>query len=264
MWQTIERTHSILGIIASLIAVLGLLSATSAIWLKFTVPGWLGILLFGASFALGWFSGALYSRFSSARSKGRSGIAVSRIGFDYNDNPVNHGWRVSHDAPNEPEAVTFQHGKDSKFGSYLAIDASARVRLDYDLEPACQIADAFEISFRPTATSVFYARLRASGVQGAHIPCWICCKLGHSAPERLDRNEWTVYTQPVEVHGDWVRVHYDIGDQFKKTFGLEGMTLDQLSGFRLRGSMSIASITLCAQRPNNPAARSRTIGEFPS
>ena len=152
---------------------------------------------------------------------------------------------ASYDAPNEPEAVTFQHGKDSKFGSYLTIDASGRVRLDYDLEPACQIADAFEISFRPTATSVFYARLGASGVQGAHTTRWICYKLGRSAPERLDPSEWTVYTQPVEVHGDWVRVHCDVGDQFKKSFGLEGMTLEHLSGFRLRGSMSIASITLC-------------------
>jgi len=52
MWQKIERARTVLQIVVAVLTLGGALS----IWLKFSMPGWLGVVLFGVGVGSGLYS----------------------------------------------------------------------------------------------------------------------------------------------------------------------------------------------------------------
>jgi len=240
MWQTLERTRTILQIIVALLALAGALS----VWLQFSVPGWLAVLLAACGVGVGFLLGNRGRPSKAADVEPGPAVAINRIGFNYQDEPTNHGWRVTHDTEPERASAHFRLEDDPEVGRYASIETSRGTRVDYDLAPADCIVDALELEYRPESDSAFYVRLNAvgTGIEPEHH--WLQYRVGRAEPTRFNDFEWVIPVQPSPILGRWLWLRCDLKKHFDLTFGQDGLRLDHISGFRIRGKMSIATIRL--------------------
>lgn len=134
----------------------------------------------------------------------------------------------------------------------MLIDAAGGSHVDYELAQADFIADEFELVYRPEAKSAFYVRLTVIGAVHNPERHWIQYQIGRAAPKKLTSNEWVVTVQPLPIAGKWLRLRRNLRSDFELTFGRDGLDFDHVSAVRVRGKMSISSITLfVCQKPVN-------------
>lgn len=211
-----------------------------------SVPGWLAVLFAACGVGVGLFLGNRGRPTEAADLRPRPAIAINRIVFNYQDEPTNHGWRVTHDAEPERASAHFELKHDPAVGRYTSIEATSGTRVDYDLAPADFIVDALELEYRPDSGSAFYVRLNAVGAVLKPEHHWLQYRVGRTEPTRLNHSEWIIPVQPSPMAERWLRLRCDLKKHFDLTFGQEGLKLDHISGFRIRGRMNIAAITLYA------------------
>jgi hypothetical protein len=71
-------------------------------------------------------------------------------------------------------------------------------------------------------------------------------KVGTSKPEPHPtmKNEWIIYVTPTKLEENWQLFRIDLIDEFKRTFGTEGKSFEGLIGFRVRGNLDLAYISV--------------------
>ena len=75
---------------------------------------------------------------------------------------------------------------------------------------------------------------------------WIQFKVGTSRPpKKVGGNEWVLYVTPKdELKEGWQLFRENLIDATEQTFGKEGKSFERLIGFRLRGNLDLAYISV--------------------
>jgi hypothetical protein len=167
---------------------------------------------------------------------------IQKIDFDYFPEKLPHakGWKLEGTLPKIRRAGFA--GKKA-----LAIEQVGRYALDYDVR-----SDAGEYG-----KSIEFVAKYKGGVVYAHVNAqskdhstpqdsWIQIKVGTSKPEPHPtmKNEWIIYVTPTKLEENWQLFRIDLIDEFKRTFGTEGKSFEGLIGFRVRGNLDLAYISV--------------------
>jgi hypothetical protein len=171
---------------------------------------------------------------------------VERIDFDYlPKSPTSErgGW------------VLFTEGEPPKFNTanYLGEKALRVQKVDYySLD-----RDVRTDSERPGRVVEYVTRLKSEGVIYAHIyvqskdhakseESWIQFRVETSRRSKPHAgNEWVLYITPKdELKEGWQLFRENLIDATKQTFGKEGKSFERLIGFRLRGNLDLAYISV--------------------
>jgi hypothetical protein len=239
MWEAIERVRTVLQIAVALLTIFGGL----ALWLRFWVPGWLTVLLIAFGLTAGFALGVWTNKLPKVKVEPTGPIEINRINFKYADEPTKHGWRITYDVGHENAPARFCTTHQEFIGRCASIEASRGARVEYELGPSDRIADGIHVEYKPQ-DGAFYVRTKVSSALHSTTHHWIQYQIGRSAPKRLGDNEWIVFVQPAPLSGQWLSMRCDLRKHFELTFGQDGLALDHVSGFRIRGKMQIATLVL--------------------
>jgi hypothetical protein len=174
------------------------------------------------------------------------GELLEKILFDYRDSPTSHGWDFSERT--EPTQPTFHSFEDGFVGSAIQIKTTARYGLDYNVRPLARLGSFIEFEVKPEKRdSVVYARLGVESKDGTKTKIvWLQFVVGSGQPyaKKDDNLEWTVPLKPVRRDDSWLLFQVDLIEAVAKTFGKKGWRFQQLKGFRVRGNISLAYISV--------------------
>jgi hypothetical protein len=173
---------------------------------------------------------------------------IQRIDFDYplEESPFENGWRLV-----EGAQPTFEYPTDDSFGKVIAIREVARSErpyaLDYNVEPdARRLGKMVEFVAELKPGAAIYARVvnvlskaRSTSTEG-----WIQFQIGTSQPQKVAYNEWVMCVMPTQLKGNWQLFRIDLIDAVNQTFGNDGWSFKKLIGFRLRGNLELAYISV--------------------
>lgn len=227
-------------IAAGIIAI----AASASLWFKLTVPGWLALVSIVCAVLVGFMFG-IRQRAPKPRHKS----ALHRMAFMWNDELTKHGWAISHDHGADGRLVRSFPQSSPERARFMRIEAEPGARLDYLLEPGAFLADSFELEYRPEREAAFYVRISVFGALVKQDEHWLNYHIGRGSPKRFAHNEWTLFVEPSHAAGGWLNLQRDILQDFSETFGGEDLKLDHINGFRIRGTISIAALTLYRSRP---------------
>lgn len=264
-YKRLDITHKILGAAAALVMLLGAaLGAVPAIWhwlcqrltfsyseqsqkvlivarkqiqkaLSAAVPAWLLVLVTAVFLVL---IGYLLWR----RSKPRN--LIQKIGFDYLPvSPLIHGWKLGEGIPPRFTPVSYRLVKKALAIQGVAQPEQRPYALDYNVEPVAKIVE-FVAKFESGAAIYAHVGMALSKPPSTSAEGWIQFRIGTSHPERVAYNEWLMYVMPTRSKGKWGVFRIDLIDAVKQTLGNDGWTFKQLIGFRLRGNLKLAHISV--------------------
>lgn len=170
---------------------------------------------------------------------------IHRIDFNYKDSPTKHGWQIG-----DESQFVFKPYSDGHVGSALEIKSLSWEAMDYhvsDVNPAAELGTGIEYVTQLGKRAVIYTLVSIQSQDRAESrDVWLNFQVGRRPPEPLgeDRSEWSVYVQPVHREGPWLVFQVDLNDAVKRTYGKEGWKFVGLKRFRLRGSLSLAHISV--------------------
>lgn len=167
---------------------------------------------------------------------------LQAIDFQYTDDPTNHGWKLT-----EGQAVTYTHPPNGHYGYTLGITAAAKYALSFDVKPAARSATQLEASIKLDKTGLFYVLTELQSSQGAATrKMWFKFKAGTPSMKPVEgkTDEWQIVMEAETLDGGWQKFQIDLAQVVAKTVGKEGWRLGQLKGFRVRGNLALAAITV--------------------
>lgn len=166
---------------------------------------------------------------------------LEKISFDYWGCPDAHGW----DILDQPQPVC-KHISQGFVGEALEISSYEDKAMDYQVSLATGFGTMIEYVIKPDRKTTVYAKIKAlSGNNSASKDIWLAFVSGAEQPKRIyDGEEWTVYVVPEQLGGGWLKYQVDLKDVAQKTINTDGWNLEKILAFRLRGNLSIASITI--------------------
>jgi hypothetical protein len=162
---------------------------------------------------------------------------LQRIDFDYQDLPSNHGWEI-----NGNPSFSFLSG------GMLGIAAAKLYSMHYDVEPIAYSGKSIEFVAKYEAkNTAVYAKVAVQRQDSSeHKAVWLKIKIGArlSAPSQDGSSEWVWYMQPTSLDDGWAKFEVDLPLAVEQTFGTDGWSYRELMGFRLRGNLKIAYISV--------------------
>lgn len=167
---------------------------------------------------------------------------LQAIDFQYTDPPTAHGWKLT-----ESQAVTYTHSPNGQYGYTLGITAAAKYALSFDVKPAARPATQVEAIVKLDKTGLFYILTELQSSQGtATQKMWFKFKAGTPAMKPVEgkNDEWQIVMEAETFDNGWQKFQIDLADVVAKTVGKEGWRLGQLKGFRVRGNLALAAITV--------------------
>jgi hypothetical protein len=241
MFSRIERS---VGFIA---AVLGIGQIAWVVYGQFksiSIPLWLYL----SSVLTALIAGIGISRWVSGKSKSANIEAFKEIGrvtFDYlPDSPANNGWTLHVDGENGTPPL-FSSAQDSPTPGGIKIVKNDHYALDYSVSQIQSLANMIELYAKFEQAACFYLKVKISSRDSSKMQSvWVAHIIGQGVPAKAFNNEWTVPIQGEILENGWVQFKLSIEDEISKTFGVDGWIFHELIGFRVRGSISISSITL--------------------
>jgi len=184
---------------------------------------------------------------SSAGKSPDTGL-IHRIDFNYGDSPTKHGWRIG-----DESQFAFKPCSDGYLGGALEIESRRWEPIDYhvsDVNPAAGLGTWIEYVTQLGEKAVIYAKISIQSQDGTKSKeAWLAFKVGRRPAESSTSSEWCVYVEPVRREGPWLVFQIDLNDAVKQTYGREGWKLGSLECIRLRGSLSLAHISIFESRP---------------
>lgn len=170
---------------------------------------------------------------------------LQRINFKYRDSPANHGWKIFCDG--EQTQPGFYYLSDGFYGDVLQIQSSFNCGMDFSVGPVAQLGQKFECVTKIKNEYGLYAKVNVQSKDGSkRKDVWLNFQIGEgpSRPFSSLRDEWIVYTTPDQAEGEWSVFQVDLKDIVTNSLGKEGWSYRKLRGFRLRGSLQIAYISI--------------------
>ena len=175
---------------------------------------------------------------------------LQEIKFDYADSPIKHGWVTLGKC--DDGQVNFSNIVDGFVGRAVEFDIHTRCSIDYFVQQDAKICTHIEFiaRYHPRKESVFYARVTLQDINGSikKENAWLAFPIGDGEPKpnfgNGARDEWVVPLKPFPYHGEWAIFRIDLAEIVSKTFGQDGWQFQSLQGFRVRGTISLAKITV--------------------
>ncbi len=186
--------------------------------------------------------------YASIRTSSRSittkseSIPLQMIDFNYQDAPLNHGWKIS-ETPDSTQPV-FKHVSDGFFGSALKIRSTARYAMDISVNATAQVGQVIEFAAKLEANYAVYAKVNVQSQNGTNTnDIWLNFQVGIDGETReLNEQEWIVYATPNPIGENWSLFRIDLKEALALSFGKKGWRFRKLRGFRLRGNLHMAYI----------------------
>jgi hypothetical protein len=163
------------------------------------------------------------------------------IRFDYSDSPSLHGWHIGAVTP------SFKSVTDGFFGNALEIRATQKYAMNYHLEDKFREASYLKFIAQYTENTVVYAHITVRSKDGSKArEGWLAFLLGSGEPRPVGdgTEEWTVFISPTQREGKWAIFKIDLRDVVASSYGRDGWIFEHLDGFRLRGDLTIARISV--------------------
>jgi len=182
-------------------------------------------------------------------------ILTQKIGFEYQDSPFEHGWKIVQDEADETE-IDFMSIFDDFVERAISISSLVKYGMDFEVGPeAAQSGKVVEFvvaNFKGDAA--IYALVSLERNDGATIDGWLKFKEGQEQPTRVssdsDGEEWQLPVTPVSRRGGgWSLFRIDLEDAVSQTFGTEGWRFQNLTKFRIRGNLSVDQISVFETQP---------------
>jgi hypothetical protein len=250
IWRYFDRVNTLLQIFVALAVLIQLAWAGRGIWefgLKATVPAWLILPTVVCSIIFGLLAGRKLTLRISSDTPDIKGKLVRKITFEYlPDPPTRHGWHLVVDDPSK-ESPKFNKVDDGFFGTVLDIEAQKSYYMDFLVRPAEAVGHLVEFIVKPEYTSRLYVRVKVLSKDGSNLKdVWLKIEVGRGSPKPLGQGtrEWTVFISPTLIGKGWISMCINLPEQIKETFGKDGWKFDKLMGFRVRGKISLASISV--------------------
>jgi hypothetical protein len=171
----------------------------------------------------------------------RENDRLHTIRFDYSDSPSLHGWHIGSVTP------SFRSVTDGFFGSALEIRATQKYAMDYYLDDKLRKSSYLEFVAQYAENTVVYARITIRSKDSSKLrEGWLAFLLGsgESRPAGDGTEEWTVFISPTQREGKWSIFKIDLRDAVASSYGRDGWIFKHLDGFRLRGDLTIAHISV--------------------
>lgn len=250
-WKIVERFKIIGELIAALIVIVPILFVLVQQGLAATVPAWLVLLITLSAVTLGYLLGrrprTVISAEVPATQPNELKTPLQTINFNYQDSPLNHGWRIAETVDESQPVIT--HVSDGFYGNALKIRSTARYALDCGVIPAAHIGKSVEfVAKMMERDSSIYAKLSVQSKDGTKTKdVWLNFQIGVGQPRPHGDGmvEWIVYVSPELIGSGWLKFQVDLNDALVRSFGKDGWDFRKLRGFRLRGSLNIAYIKIC-------------------
>jgi hypothetical protein len=178
-----------------------------------------------------------------------------KIPFDYApDSPENHRWVLVLDDPDGPrkERPAFELVSDYQGSPALRIEPKERYYIDYQIEGEARLAcKSVEFIAELEKDSALYAQLNVQR-KGRSTPkapwtVWLMFKVGTGAPYLHSKrpHECIVPVSPMPLGEGWSSLRVSLPNQVENTpFGEDGWEFAELVSLRVRGNISLSSITL--------------------
>jgi hypothetical protein len=174
---------------------------------------------------------------------------IQKIDFDYplEESPFENGWRLV-----EGAQPAFEYPTDGSFGKVIAIREVARSErpyaLDYNVEPDARRLGKmveFVAELKPGAAIYAHVVNVLSKARSTSREGWIKIQIGPSQiTQQVAHNEWVMCIMPTQLKGNWQLFRIDLINAVNQTFGNDGWSFEQLIGFRLRGNLRLAYISV--------------------
>jgi len=167
---------------------------------------------------------------------------LEKISFDYWDSPDMHGWEILDQPP-----LMYKHITDGFVGESLEISSYEGHAIDYRVNsPAAGFGNIIEYVIKPDHKTMVYTKIKVLSENNTTTKdIWLAFVPGAEKPKRIyDGDEWTVYITPQQLGGGWLLYQVDLKEVAKETIETDGWNLEKIIAFRLRGNLSIASITI--------------------
>jgi predicted nucleotide-binding protein len=172
---------------------------------------------------------------------------IQRIDFDYfpEDLPTERGWRRAEGAPPKLGLADYFGRKAIAIREVSWSDRP--YALDLNVEPdSRRLGKIIEFVAKLEPGAAIYAHM---DVQSKDLSkserVWIQFQVGASKPKQVNDDEWVMFVTPTQFKEDWQVFRIDLRDAVAQTFGKEGKGFERLIGFRLRGNLDLAYISVC-------------------
>jgi hypothetical protein len=134
----------------------------------------------------------------------------------------------------------------------LRVRSTSRYAADYDVKAQTSFGSQIEYVVKPEEERVLiYARSIVLSRHGSESKTvWLSFPVRREPPRPYQdgEHEWSYPIEPIHLEGGWLKFELNLGDAVNQTFGLRGWRFGQLLGFRIRGNLSLAFISIYAQR----------------
>ncbi len=174
------------------------------------------------------------------------GSLLEKIEFDYQDPPTKHSWRIV-DCPDKTR-VSLRFFDDGFVGRALEIEATVRYAMDCTVSPSVELGSVVEfVTKLETGGSVVYARLSVQSSDSSRSKAvWFNFPVGKGQPwpHGDGSSEWSFPVTPTHLGGNWLQFRVDLNEAVRQTYGKDGWRFEKLRGFRLRGNLSLAYISV--------------------
>ncbi len=171
--------------------------------------------------------------------------SLQEIGFNYQDSPINHGWKFTEKEPeNEP---IFTRTSDGHFGNALKIRTTGKYALDFGVDPAAYIGGSIEFVAKIQGNSKIYAQLSVQSQDGkTNKNVWLNFQIGLDKPQPVGdgKTEWVVYLSPTPLGDGWLKFNANLIEGLDGSCGKQGWSFRKLRAIRLRGNLEFAYIKI--------------------
>ncbi len=248
----VERIIAVLS--GTITIVIVIWNTVSAIRSK-PIPFWLYAVSTLAALVLG----SLLGRIGRLRRKTAARYRLGILSFDYLPaSPGEHGWHIRTQGENG-KAPAFSMSTDAPEPGALRIIHSDRYFMDFTVDQTLSLSNFAEFFIRFANESLFYLRVGLSTRDGAgQREAWLCYKPYGGAPGKTSDDEWSVAISGDVRTDGWIHARISIADDVASTYGTEGWLYAGLRRIRLRGSLSLSSITFWrVEMPNDEVDATR-------
>jgi len=208
----------------------------------------LGVILVGIGLLVWWREKEMLRASEGTSTPKRPGQLLEKIEFDYSDHPAEHGWRVVE--CRDETLVVPTHFDDGFVGKAIEVRSTVSYAMDYNVKPAAVFGSIVEfvVDLEDTESAIYacFSLQSSDGSTSKPGHAYFNVQVGKGQPIPHSSNEWILPVEPAPPHlgGRWVRLPIDLDEAVKQTFGRSGWKLGQLIGFRLRGNLSLARISV--------------------
>ncbi len=241
MLSKIERW---IGVVAGALTIAQIGWVVYGQFRDFSIPLWLYLSSVLAALVAGVGVGFCFTR------KSKLGITeafkeIGRITFDYlPDSPINNGWTLNVDGENGSPPI-FSAAPNYPTPGCIKIVKNDRYALDYSVTQLQSLANMVELYAKFEQAACFYLKVKIASRDNSKMKnVWLAHNIGQGIPIKTFDSEWKVPIKGDILEDGWVQLKLSIKDEISKTFGTDGWVFHELIGFRIRGSISISSVTL--------------------